>query len=174
MNNISIFHKVQIYRVPQCMSPRPNWDSPTPSPPSVVCSPPPEPKGGTLACGWGGGGVPIRTTGEKPNTLSILLGIFFKMLHSQILCRCRHTWRCITRGSLSDNVYVIAAGCHPPTPPWHRCVPSVFVSVYDRTKGGGAGPKHHVSYSVFNNIRLWGEGEGGGVTALVIGLTHAN
>ncbi len=30
---------IYIYRVPQCMSPRLNWDSPTPSPPSE-CAPP--------------------------------------------------------------------------------------------------------------------------------------
>jgi hypothetical protein len=34
-----------MYRVPQCMSPRRNWDPPTPSPASQ-CAPPPEPKGG--------------------------------------------------------------------------------------------------------------------------------
>ncbi len=30
-----------------------------------MCTPTPEPKGGTVACGWGDGGVQIRTTGEK-------------------------------------------------------------------------------------------------------------
>ncbi len=55
-----------IYRVPQCMASRQNWDSPTPSLASE-CAPPPEPKegGGTLACGFGVGEVPIPTTGEK-------------------------------------------------------------------------------------------------------------
>jgi hypothetical protein len=33
-------------RVPQCMSPRWNWDSPTPYPQASVPLPPPEPKGG--------------------------------------------------------------------------------------------------------------------------------
>ncbi len=61
-----------IPRVPQCLSPRPNWDPP-PLPLVSVLSPP-EPKGGyILANGWGGGGVPIRTTSEKkPSTLSTL------------------------------------------------------------------------------------------------------
>jgi hypothetical protein len=57
-----------IYRVPQCMSPRRYWDSPTPSL-AIVCAPTPEPKGGgrggILACGWGVGKVPIPTTREK-------------------------------------------------------------------------------------------------------------
>ncbi len=44
--------------------------TPTPSP--AVSVYPPWTKGGenTLACGWGGGGVSIRTTGKKPSTLS--------------------------------------------------------------------------------------------------------
>ncbi len=46
-----------IPRVPQCLSPRPNWDPPPPSDASE--------RGGTLACGWGGGGASILTTGEK-------------------------------------------------------------------------------------------------------------
>ncbi len=50
------------------MSPRWNWDSPTP-----VC-PPPRTKGwgGTLACCLRGGGVPIPTTGETLSTLPTL------------------------------------------------------------------------------------------------------
>ncbi len=46
------------------MSPRRNWDSPNPSPAREFALPH-EPGGDTLACGWGGGGVPIPTTGEK-------------------------------------------------------------------------------------------------------------
>ncbi len=44
---IAISHKVLIctvYRAPQCMSPRRNWDSPNPSLASE-CAPPPRPKG---------------------------------------------------------------------------------------------------------------------------------
>ncbi len=56
-------HKV--HKAPQCMFPRWNWDPLTPSSASEH-APPPETKGGhTIACGWGGGGVPIPTTGEK-------------------------------------------------------------------------------------------------------------
>ncbi len=42
---LGLNHKVHIYRVPQCMSPRRNWDSPTPSRVSE-CAPPPVTKGG--------------------------------------------------------------------------------------------------------------------------------
>jgi hypothetical protein len=52
-------HKVHIYRVQQCMSPRRNWDSPTPSLASE-CAPSPGTKGGggggPHAAGGGGGG----------------------------------------------------------------------------------------------------------------------
>ncbi len=57
-----------IPRVPQCMSPRRNWDTPIPSP-TNECAPLTlnQRRRGTLACGWGewGGEVSIRTTGEK-------------------------------------------------------------------------------------------------------------
>ncbi len=54
------------------MSPRRNWDSPTPSLASE-CAPPPGTKGAsTHACGWGVEGVPIPTTGEKLSTLPTL------------------------------------------------------------------------------------------------------
>ncbi len=45
---------------------RPNWDSPNPSPASecALLPPPNQSVEGTLTCGRGGGGVPIRTTGE--------------------------------------------------------------------------------------------------------------
>jgi hypothetical protein len=46
-----------IPKVPQCLSPRWNWDPPPPLP-QVSVPPPP----GTKVRGWG---VPIRTTGEK-------------------------------------------------------------------------------------------------------------
>ncbi len=46
------------------MSPRRNWDSPNPSLASE-CAPPPRTGWGTLACGFGVGGVPIPTTWEK-------------------------------------------------------------------------------------------------------------
>ncbi len=68
-----------IPRVPLCLSLRPNWDYPTPSPASecVTPPPPPEPKeeGNTLACGWRGGGEGRSQFGrleKKPSTLSTL------------------------------------------------------------------------------------------------------
>ncbi len=59
------------------MSPRRNWDSPTPSLASE-CAPPAGTKGwdwrGTLACGWGVGGVPtppVPTTHSVPYSISV-------------------------------------------------------------------------------------------------------
>jgi hypothetical protein len=50
-------HKVEIHTKSITVSvPRPNWDPPPPQ-----ASVPPD----TLACGLGGGEVPIRTTGQK-------------------------------------------------------------------------------------------------------------
>ncbi len=62
-----------IYRAPQCMSPRWNWDSPTPSAASE-CALPPGPKGGGAhsPAAKGVGGVPIPTTGETLSTLPTL------------------------------------------------------------------------------------------------------
>ncbi len=56
------------------MSPRRHWDSPNPSLASErVCPPLWTKRGGTtLACGWGVGGVPIPTTGEKLSNLPTL------------------------------------------------------------------------------------------------------
>ncbi len=58
------------------MSPRRNWDSPTPSHASE-CAPPPGTKGGggsgrAHSPASEGGGVPIPTTGEKLSTLPTL------------------------------------------------------------------------------------------------------
>jgi hypothetical protein len=62
-----MYPQVQIYlEYHSALSPRRNWDPTHPRPWT---------KGGgnTLAFGWGSGGVPIRTTGEKAcSTLSIL------------------------------------------------------------------------------------------------------
>jgi hypothetical protein len=53
-----------IHRIPQCMSPRRNWDPP-PSPASE-CAPYPRKQKGGGAQGEGEGvGSPIPTTGEK-------------------------------------------------------------------------------------------------------------
>ncbi len=55
-----------IPRVPQCLSPRANWDPPPPSP-ARKCARPPEPKGGRRirlrVRGWGLS--QFGTTGEK-------------------------------------------------------------------------------------------------------------
>jgi hypothetical protein len=67
-----------ISRVPQCLSPRPNWD-PQPLSRKRVClcsaplPPPTKGEGDTRlrVRGWGGG-VPIRTARENPCTLSTL------------------------------------------------------------------------------------------------------
>ncbi len=62
-------YRHKVHKNLQCLSPRRNWDPPPSLPPASVYTPPPSPEpkegGGTLACGRGGGGAPIRTTGEK-------------------------------------------------------------------------------------------------------------
>ncbi len=63
-----------IYRVPQCMSLRRNWDSPTPSLASEYATPP-EPKGGGEAYSPAGGGVgesQFRRLEKKLSTLPTL------------------------------------------------------------------------------------------------------
>jgi hypothetical protein len=74
ISTVGVGHKVQTYkRVPQCMSPRWNWDSPTPSLASE-CAPPPGTKGwgGTLACGWGVGESQFQRLDKKLSTLPTL------------------------------------------------------------------------------------------------------
>ncbi len=79
------------------MTPRRNWDSPNPSLASE-CTLPPRTWGGTLACGWGVGGVPILTTLEKklstlptlwmgPMDLSLLIfvGVGSKRIHVSLI-----------------------------------------------------------------------------------------
>ncbi len=54
-----------LWLVPRSLSPRSNWDSPPPTPsPASVFVPLQNHRGGgdTLACGWGGERIPIRTT----------------------------------------------------------------------------------------------------------------
>ncbi len=57
------------------MSPRRNWDSPTPSPASECASPPPKPKGGHTRLRVRGWGDPITTTRPKAlhSAYSVLL-----------------------------------------------------------------------------------------------------
>ncbi len=63
-----------IPRVPQCKSPRRYWDfPPTPSLTGErVPPPPPQLKGGTLACGWGNRGSQFGRLEKKPRILSTL------------------------------------------------------------------------------------------------------
>jgi hypothetical protein len=70
-------YKVEIYLEyhMQCLSRRPNWDSPPPPPPSCkrVCPPRNQRGGGTLACGWGSGGShQFGRLEKKLSTLSTL------------------------------------------------------------------------------------------------------
>ncbi len=67
-------HKVQIYRVPQCMFPRRNWDSPTPSLASE-CAPPPRNQsvgGAHSPAGEGLGESQFRQQEKRPSTLPTL------------------------------------------------------------------------------------------------------
>jgi hypothetical protein len=60
-------------RVPHCLSTRPNWDSPTPSPPSESVLPPGAKRGGTHSpAGEGVGECQFGRLEKKPSTLSTL------------------------------------------------------------------------------------------------------
>ncbi len=79
-----------MYRAPQCMSPRRNWDSPNPSPTSE-CALPPGPKGGgggTLACGKGVGEFQFRRLEKKLSTLPTL---WIRVLNN-IFLECTAGW----------------------------------------------------------------------------------
>ncbi len=71
-----------IYRAPQCMSPRRNWDSPNPSPASECALSPPRTNGG--AHGYGDGRVPIRRLEKKLTTLPALCSIVSIQAESDI------------------------------------------------------------------------------------------
>jgi hypothetical protein len=64
--------KYMYSRIPKCLSPRPNWDFPTPSPASEYAPPPPNRRGGgggtpftKTPGGEGARGGPNRTIGEE-------------------------------------------------------------------------------------------------------------
>jgi hypothetical protein len=62
-----------IYRIPQCISPRWNWDNPTPSPRRRVCTPPLVPGGGAQSpAGEGLGESQFRRLEKKLSTLPTL------------------------------------------------------------------------------------------------------
>jgi hypothetical protein len=79
-------HKVHIYLEYHIVCPL-VWIGTPPPPLPQACAPhlPGTTEGGRykLACVWGGGGVPIRTTGEKLSTLSTLWGQVKRPPHSQ-------------------------------------------------------------------------------------------
>jgi hypothetical protein len=58
-----------IYRPPQCLSPRRNWDFPTPLSHQRVCPFPQNRRGEHTCQGVRGWAVPVPTTGEKRRTL---------------------------------------------------------------------------------------------------------
>jgi hypothetical protein len=62
-NCVTLYHKVHVPRVPQCLSPRLNWD-PHPLSRKRVCTPTRNQRGDSRlrVRGWG---VPNRMTGEK-------------------------------------------------------------------------------------------------------------
>ncbi len=95
-----------IYRVPQCMSPRRLWDSPTPSLPSD-CAPSPGTKGrGTLACGWGVGESQFRRLEKKLSTLLSLWPRFSKFyitLHLSIVLQFWEEEKNLILSKLSAN-----------------------------------------------------------------------
>ncbi len=64
-------HCTYITRVPQCLSPRPIWDSHSLSR-KRECLPRTKWGEDTLACGWGSGGSQFGRLEKKPSTLSIL------------------------------------------------------------------------------------------------------
>jgi hypothetical protein len=101
-----------ISRVQQCLSPRRNWDSPSPE---SECVPSPEPKRvGTLACEWGGGGFPIPTRRQT-------------LLYSRYVCA-SSLWMCVPPSPLNSVMSKIMTNLcpwnsenpckwHPPPPP---------------------------------------------------------
>ncbi len=75
-------HKVLLYRVPQCMSPRRNWDSPNPSSASE-CAPPPPPNlrvGGHTRLRMRGWGSPYSDDVRKGLALCLLCEVVFLLL----------------------------------------------------------------------------------------------
>ncbi len=109
------------------MSPRWNWDPPSPLSRKRVCpSTGTRGGGGTLACGWGGGGVPIPTIGEKaysaysvlptlavPASLSTLLPKISLLFASSIICiSCEVVgWRTISSEDMGSTFCWL---CHSP------------------------------------------------------------
>ncbi len=70
--NMNTYHHKVINRVPLCMSPRRNWDSPTPPSSHKRVCPSPLNQMGREAHSPAGEGVPIPTTGEKAEHSAII------------------------------------------------------------------------------------------------------
>ncbi len=77
--NLAFSYETYIPKITQCLSLRLNWDPPDPSPTSeCVPSGTKGGGGGHKPAGEGGGGVPLRTTGESTlSTLYLLPYIYY-------------------------------------------------------------------------------------------------
>ncbi len=92
-----------IYRAPQCMSPRWNWDSPTPLPASE-CALPPGPKGGGAHSPTAKGvGESQFQRLEKRLALCLLCGAHAQSTNFQFLClqKISRSWKYLSHISLS-------------------------------------------------------------------------
>ncbi len=99
--SLSIPQSTYIYRVPHCMSPRRNWDCPTPSLASE-CAPPPGTKGGGAhsPAGEGLGESPFRRLEKKLSTLPTLCSIPSHL----VLKFCSHSFSLV---EIYLNIYFI-------------------------------------------------------------------
>jgi hypothetical protein len=130
-----------ITRVPQCLSPRPNWDSRTPSP-ARECVPPAEPK-------WEGTHSPAGEGVEGPNlddwrkslVLCLLCGMHCTMPFPVLITNCRplflqpshtvHICRCSTVVVLVQCTYIL------PYPPARYQLPTQPSRHGVTTRGSG-------------------------------------
>ncbi len=114
-----------IPRVPQCLSPRPNWDPPTPSSPSK-CVPSPETKGGRHTLlplrGWGGFN---SDDWRKSLALCLLCDVHVDLGHFDVqTCRPLHEHKSLYSEYvilpillLYSCLFLILSFLYPPPPP---------------------------------------------------------